>query len=171
MASFKQDGCQGTRGLRCPGGRCLVAHAPLGQPGRGAPEVAAVTIGRTDTALDAFRRRLSARIGKVKAITATARKIAVLSTTPCITGWATSTRGRPATKPVIACAGHRQLASARQGLRLCAPTNCAGGRFLGKPARATPRRRGARVGAGFGSRAFLIRRDWSLSMRPRSLPI
>ena len=39
---------------------------------------AAVTIGRTDTALGAFYRRLSARIGKIKAITATARKIAVL---------------------------------------------------------------------------------------------
>src|ERR1700757_1185799 len=35
-------------------------------------------VGRTDTALGAFYRRLSARIGKVKAITATARKIAVL---------------------------------------------------------------------------------------------
>jgi transposase len=37
-----------------------------------------VTVGRTDTALGAFYRRLSARISKVKAITATARKIAVL---------------------------------------------------------------------------------------------
>jgi transposase len=37
-----------------------------------------VTIGRTHTALGAFYRRLSARIGKVKAITAPARKIAVL---------------------------------------------------------------------------------------------
>ena len=40
--------------------------------------LAAVTIGRTDTALGAFYRRLSARIGKSKAVTATARKIAVL---------------------------------------------------------------------------------------------
>ena len=40
--------------------------------------LAAVTVGRTDTALGAFYRRLSARIGKLKAITATARKIAVL---------------------------------------------------------------------------------------------
>jgi transposase len=38
--------------------------------------LAAVTVGRTDTALGAFYRRLSARVGK--AITATARKIAVL---------------------------------------------------------------------------------------------
>lgn len=35
-------------------------------------------MGRTDTALGAFYRRLAARIGKAKAITATARKIAVL---------------------------------------------------------------------------------------------
>ena len=40
--------------------------------------LAAVTIGRTETALGAFCRRLSARIGKSKAVTATARKIAVL---------------------------------------------------------------------------------------------
>ena len=40
--------------------------------------LAAVTVGRTDTALGAFYRRLSARIGKSKAVTATARKIAVL---------------------------------------------------------------------------------------------
>ena len=40
--------------------------------------LAAVTIGRTETALGAFYRRLSARIGKSKAVTATARKIAVL---------------------------------------------------------------------------------------------
>jgi transposase len=40
--------------------------------------LAAVTIGRTNTALGAFYRRLAARIGKAKAVTATARKIAVL---------------------------------------------------------------------------------------------
>ena len=37
-----------------------------------------MNLGRTDTALGAFYRRLSARIGKAKAITATARKLAVL---------------------------------------------------------------------------------------------
>jgi transposase len=36
------------------------------------------SVGRTDTALGAFYRRLSARVGKAKAVTATARKIAVL---------------------------------------------------------------------------------------------
>jgi len=40
--------------------------------------LAAVSVGRTDTALGAFYRRLSARVGKAKAITATAHKIAVL---------------------------------------------------------------------------------------------
>src|SRR4051812_43975895 len=40
--------------------------------------LAATTVGRTQTALGAFYRRLSARIGKAKAVTATARKIAVL---------------------------------------------------------------------------------------------
>ena len=40
--------------------------------------LAAGTVGRTGTALGAFYRRLSARVGKAKAITATARKIAVL---------------------------------------------------------------------------------------------
>jgi transposase len=40
--------------------------------------LAATTIGRSDTALGAFHRRLSSRIGKQKAVTATARKIAIL---------------------------------------------------------------------------------------------
>ena len=40
--------------------------------------IAAVNVGRTETALGAFYRRLAARIGKAKAVTATARKLAVL---------------------------------------------------------------------------------------------
>ncbi|MGY3412943.1 hypothetical protein ACVWZV_009109 [Bradyrhizobium sp. GM5.1] len=40
--------------------------------------LAAVTVGRTDIALGAFYSRLSSRVGKAKAVTATARKIAVL---------------------------------------------------------------------------------------------
>ncbi len=39
--------------------------------------LAATTIGRSDTALGAFYRRLSARIGKQKAVAAIAREIAV----------------------------------------------------------------------------------------------
>jgi len=40
--------------------------------------IAAVNIGRTQTALGAFYRRLAARAGKAKAVTATARKLAIL---------------------------------------------------------------------------------------------
>ena len=37
-----------------------------------------MTVGKNNAALGAFYRRLAARIGKAKAVTATARKIAVL---------------------------------------------------------------------------------------------
>lgn len=47
---------------------CAAAHLRL----------AAVTISKRDTALGAFNRRLSSRIGKQKAVTATACKIAAL---------------------------------------------------------------------------------------------
>jgi hypothetical protein len=40
--------------------------------------LAAPTVGRTHTAFGVFYRRLAARIGKAKAVTATARKIAML---------------------------------------------------------------------------------------------
>lgn len=40
--------------------------------------IAAVNVGKTQTALGAFYRRLASRAGKAKAITATARKLAVL---------------------------------------------------------------------------------------------
>ena len=40
--------------------------------------LAASNVGRTETALGAFYRRLAARIGKAKAVTATARKLAIL---------------------------------------------------------------------------------------------
>ncbi|MGA3118472.1 MAG: IS110 family transposase [Syntrophobacteraceae bacterium] len=40
--------------------------------------IAAVNIGKTQTALGAFYRRLAAKVGKAKAVTATARKLAVL---------------------------------------------------------------------------------------------
>lgn len=40
--------------------------------------IAAVNIGKTNTALGAFYRRLAARAGKAKAVTATARKLAIL---------------------------------------------------------------------------------------------
>lgn len=40
--------------------------------------LAALSVGRTSTALGAFYRRLAMRIGKAKAVTATARKLAIL---------------------------------------------------------------------------------------------
>lgn len=40
--------------------------------------IAAINIGKTQTALGAFYRRLAARTGKAKAVTATARKLAIL---------------------------------------------------------------------------------------------
>jgi hypothetical protein len=40
--------------------------------------IAAVNVGKTETALGAFYRRLAGRVGKAKAVTATARKLAIL---------------------------------------------------------------------------------------------
>jgi hypothetical protein len=51
---------------------------PSGNRAAALLRLAATTVGRTETTLGAFYRRLSARIGKAKAVTATARKIAVL---------------------------------------------------------------------------------------------
>lgn len=61
------------------GGRVLSAKTRRsGSRAAALIRLAAVTVGRTQTALGAFYRRLSARVGKAKAVTATARKIAVL---------------------------------------------------------------------------------------------
>ncbi|NRH26099.1 IS110 family transposase [Pseudomonas sp. MS19] len=66
-------------GCRISGGKVLSAHTRKTKNRVAAHlRLAAVTIGRTNTALGAFYRRLSARIGKAKAVTATARKIAIL---------------------------------------------------------------------------------------------
>src|SRR5689334_23030926 len=61
------------------GGKVLSARTrPSGSRAAALLRLAATTIGRTETALGAFYRRLSGRIGKAKAVTATARKLAVL---------------------------------------------------------------------------------------------
>jgi len=64
---------------RISGGRVLSSQT---QPSANRAAVmlrrAAMTLGRTDTALGAFYRRLAYRIGKAKAITATARKLAIV---------------------------------------------------------------------------------------------
>ncbi len=66
-------------GCKISGGKVLSARTQkTGNRVTSLLRLAAVTVGRTNTALGAFYRRLSARIGKAKAVTATARKIAVL---------------------------------------------------------------------------------------------
>lgn len=66
-------------GCKISGGKVLSAHTRKTTNRVSAHlRLAAVTVGRTDTALGAFYRRLAARAGKAKAVTATARKIAVL---------------------------------------------------------------------------------------------
>ena len=66
-------------GCKISGGKVLSAHTRKTNNRVTAHlRLAAVTVGRTNTALGAFYRRLAARVGKAKAVTATARKIAVL---------------------------------------------------------------------------------------------
>lgn len=66
-------------GCKISGGKVLSAHSRKTTNRLTAHlRLAAVTVGKTNTALGAFYRRLAARIGKAKAVTATARKIAVL---------------------------------------------------------------------------------------------
>lgn len=66
-------------GNRISGGKVLSARTRRsGNRAASLLRLAAIAVGRTQTALGAFYRRLAARVGKAKAITATARKIAVL---------------------------------------------------------------------------------------------
>jgi transposase len=60
------------------GGRLLSSRTRRSGSRAALLRLAATTVGRTQTALGAFYRRLAARVGKAKAVTATARKIAVL---------------------------------------------------------------------------------------------
>lgn len=61
------------------GGRLLSSRTqPSANRAAAILRIAAMSIGRTQTALGAFYRRLAYRIGKAKAITATARKLAIL---------------------------------------------------------------------------------------------
>jgi transposase len=66
-------------GNKISGGK-LLSSKTRRSSNRGAAllRIAAVNVGRTQTALGAFYRRLAARVGKAKAVTATARKLAVL---------------------------------------------------------------------------------------------
>jgi len=64
---------------RISGGRLLDSRTPRSANRAAAIlRLAATTVGRTQTALGAFYRRLAVRIGAPKAVTATARKLAIL---------------------------------------------------------------------------------------------
>jgi len=66
-------------GNKISGGKVLSSRARRSSSRAAALlRLAAVTIGRSDKALGALYRQLAARAGKAKAVTATARKIAVL---------------------------------------------------------------------------------------------
>jgi hypothetical protein len=64
---------------RISGGKLLSSRTPP-SANRAAKilRMAAMSLGRSDHALGAFNRRIGARVGKAKAITATARKLAIL---------------------------------------------------------------------------------------------
>ena len=64
---------------RISGGRLLTSRTqPSANRAAAILRMAAMSLSRTQTALGAFYRRLAARIGKPQAITATARKLAIL---------------------------------------------------------------------------------------------
>jgi transposase len=66
-------------GNKVSGGKRLSAHTRrTSNRATSLLRLAAVTVGKTDSALGAFFRRLAMRVGKAKAITATARKLAIL---------------------------------------------------------------------------------------------
>ena len=80
--------------------------------------LAAVTVGRTNTALGAFYRRLAARIGKAKAVTATARKIAVLFYNAMRFGMDYQDPGADALRAEVPGACHQAAASTGGRVRL-----------------------------------------------------
>ena len=66
-------------GSKISGGRVLSSKTPKSRSRAAALlRMAAVNVGKTSTALGAFYRRLATRVGKAKAVTATARKLAIL---------------------------------------------------------------------------------------------
>ena len=111
---------------RSPAARCC--HPGRGAPAAGQPRFCVwprTTIGRTDTALGAFYRRLSTRTGKAKAVTATARKIAVLFynavrhgmdyVDPGASSYEARYRARVPSRPNPACANSRRSPRMRFG--------------------------------------------------------
>ena len=80
--------------------------------------LAAGTVGRTDTALGAFYRRLSARAGKAKAITATARKIAGLFYNALRHGMSYADPGANLLRRTLSAAGPAKSATAGEVARV-----------------------------------------------------
>jgi transposase len=117
----------------------LLAHAPLGEPGRGAPEARCSDDGsnrhRPGGLLPAALRTY--RQGQGDHRDRPQDRCSLLQRRASRNGlrrpW------RVLLRDPLSRASHRQFASARQGLRLRPPTNGAGSRFLGKP-RPTSRR-------------------------------
>jgi transposase len=100
----------------------------------------ATSVGRTDTALGAFYRRLAARVGKAKALTATARKTAILFYRAMRYGMHYQDPGADPIRAALQGASRQAAASARRPLRVLAATT--GGRcFLGKLPRTLRRSR------------------------------
>ncbi len=78
---------------RISGGRLLSSRTqPSANRAATILRMAAMALGRSQTALGAFYRRLAFRIGKAKAITATARKLAILVYRTLKTTSSTTTR-------------------------------------------------------------------------------
>jgi hypothetical protein len=96
--------------------------------------LAATTVSRTDTALGAFYRRLSLRAGKSKAVTAAARKIAVLFYNVLRHGMeSTTTRAQITMKNVVGRASSSIYAVALSlWASTCTPTRKAASLFLRK---------------------------------------
>jgi transposase len=133
--------------------------------------IAAVNVGRTQTALGAFYRRLAARTGKAKAVTATARKLAILFYNALRFGMAYVDPG-----PSYYEERYRQRVlqippASRSGSRLHARRGARPSvSFLGKPRPGSPRRprrsrrgiRGREGAPGRASHRHHVPRPWRL---------
>jgi putative transposase len=114
------------------GGKGLSAHTRRSKNRATALlRLAAVNVGKTDSALGAFYRRPAARVGKAKAATATARKLAILFYNTLRYGVGYSDRAPPTTRSSIALACPAQPFTAGQAARLYPRAGLRGGSFLG----------------------------------------
>jgi transposase len=90
-------------GSKISGDKKLSSHSRKSNNGIVAHlRLAAKTVVRSSTALGAFYQRLSARIGKAKAVTATARKIAIKFTMRCVMSCSTRIWAQTNMKKIIA---------------------------------------------------------------------